>query len=546
MNYINYLNMQLPIKAKLFALYAIISTIILFFISPDSYTHDLFYTTDSATFFMCGKAWMNSLTPYVDFADSKGPLLWLIYGIGYTLSNYNYIGVFWLSCLLYTLIYWFVFQISNIFLKSYRLSFFCSLLMSLFFFNPWFHYEIRAEDWSLLFITITIYYTCSILYTENPNKKTINRTSFIQGLCLASVIFIKYSIGAMLGTISLYFLYYLIREKKNLIMPLLFYLFGMLAIILPFTVYFLLNNNFDHFINEYFINTFLTINDSNNLNVIVRELLSIFKPRISVLFSISLIGSIMISKKIKRYNHFFTFTFLSFFLLASHHAFYYYYGICFIFSLPFCIILCTLYKKNILTDFYKLTIKISLSLFCIIIVSNYTFNSGYLRPNLFFLNNDMKTDYYNITYLMSQIPNPSIIYYEGGERGYGVAAGSLPGSKYWIIQHGATEQMKNIQLSDIKNKKADFIIIDDLKPDIDYRKYILDSIGYIKSYSAISSNTYVYSKQNLKTIDDNKYLINKWDILLKKRIIEPFKNKGNNTKIRQTIKYPSYRYNKSH
>ena len=26
---------------------------------------------------------MNGLTPYVDFTDSKGPLLWLIYGIGY-------------------------------------------------------------------------------------------------------------------------------------------------------------------------------------------------------------------------------------------------------------------------------------------------------------------------------------------------------------------------------------------------------------------------------------------------------------------------------
>ena len=38
---------------------------------------------DSAWFFMCGKAVMNGLTPYVDFTDSKGPLLWLIYGIGY-------------------------------------------------------------------------------------------------------------------------------------------------------------------------------------------------------------------------------------------------------------------------------------------------------------------------------------------------------------------------------------------------------------------------------------------------------------------------------
>ena len=59
------------------------SFLILFIVSPDSYTHDLYSRCDSAWFFMCGKAWMNGLVPYVDFADSKGPLLWLIYGVGY-------------------------------------------------------------------------------------------------------------------------------------------------------------------------------------------------------------------------------------------------------------------------------------------------------------------------------------------------------------------------------------------------------------------------------------------------------------------------------
>ena len=29
---------------------------------------------------------MNGMVPYVDFTDSKGPSLWLIYGIGYLLS----------------------------------------------------------------------------------------------------------------------------------------------------------------------------------------------------------------------------------------------------------------------------------------------------------------------------------------------------------------------------------------------------------------------------------------------------------------------------
>jgi hypothetical protein len=48
---------------------------------------------------MCGKALLNGMVPYVDFSDSKGILLWFIYGIGYLIDNYSDVGVFWLACL---------------------------------------------------------------------------------------------------------------------------------------------------------------------------------------------------------------------------------------------------------------------------------------------------------------------------------------------------------------------------------------------------------------------------------------------------------------
>ena len=80
---------------------------ILFFVSPDSYTHDLFYRWDTAWFYTCGKAWVEGLKPYVDFADSKGPLLWFIHGIAYIISPYNYLGIFWLSTIAYTIIFYY-------------------------------------------------------------------------------------------------------------------------------------------------------------------------------------------------------------------------------------------------------------------------------------------------------------------------------------------------------------------------------------------------------------------------------------------------------
>ena len=65
-----------------FGYLALFAFIILLLVSPDSYTHDVYFRVDSGCFFTAGKAWMNGMVPYIDFADSKGPLLWLIYGVG--------------------------------------------------------------------------------------------------------------------------------------------------------------------------------------------------------------------------------------------------------------------------------------------------------------------------------------------------------------------------------------------------------------------------------------------------------------------------------
>ena len=106
--------------------------VIMLIISPDSYLHRLFIRDDSAIFFTSGKALMNGMTPYVDFADSKGPLLWLIYGIGYLLSHYDYTGVFWLSWLSYSITFIFIFKTSQLFLKDKQLAFISSVSMIMF------------------------------------------------------------------------------------------------------------------------------------------------------------------------------------------------------------------------------------------------------------------------------------------------------------------------------------------------------------------------------------------------------------------------------
>ena len=82
------------------------------FLSIDSYLYANNDHYDSAIFFMCGKALMNGYIPYEEFADSKGVLLWFIYGIAYLIDHYSYIGVYWLLCLFYWMTFWLNYKIA--------------------------------------------------------------------------------------------------------------------------------------------------------------------------------------------------------------------------------------------------------------------------------------------------------------------------------------------------------------------------------------------------------------------------------------------------
>ena len=133
------------------------SVAVLLLLSIDSPLHGVHGHNDSAWFFMCGKAVMNGLTPYVDFTDSKGPLLWLIYGIGYLLSPRNYVGVWILSCLAYAGTFYYNFRTAQLLLDDGRKALLVAMLMPLAYFLPWFHYEMRAEDFCNLPVSVSVY-----------------------------------------------------------------------------------------------------------------------------------------------------------------------------------------------------------------------------------------------------------------------------------------------------------------------------------------------------------------------------------------------------
>lgn len=440
---------------KIYILFALFCLLILFVISPDSYTHDSYNRVDSAWFFMCGKAWMNGMLPYIDFADSKGPLLWLIYGLGYLLSPLNYHGVFWISVIWYILIYIFTYKTALIFLQSHTKASLCTIIMTLSFFNPWFHQEMRAEDFCLLFHVISLYIVCKTIY--HPQKQyTMNKAFGVLGVCFTALLLIKFNIAAMQAIYVIYLYYYNCRTKHSPIMPILWGFTGIAVITLPFLFYMLWAGNFNAFVQEYFLNTLQTTTTGSTLHEYLSEWLTVMNsPSQLTLLTIIVIGSLYMSRILRNDKYFPLICSLFVFSLTIRHALWpYYFNSC---SYLVIWLICYMLLETTTAFTIKRCIVITMAVIVFCSVSN-LFNTSYYRP-VFFRHYKEKETFNKVSAIMSQVKNPTLINACCWEYGYGIGAHSLPGGKYWTLQNGATEEMIQEHRRDILSGKSNFLFV---------------------------------------------------------------------------------------
>lgn len=503
---------------KLFCFLFVLAFTVLFVCSPDSYTHDLFDHMDSAWFFMCGKAWMNGMIPYVDFTDSKGPLLWLVCGIGYMISPHNYIGVFWLSVFLYTGIFFCIYKIAGIFLKERWQQYLVVILMTSSYFTFFFHYEILSEDWNGGFVALAFYRICLLLYTDKGKElRPVNISSFLMGICLAGTLLIKFSATAMLGLSYFYVLYVLIREKRNIALAFLSFIGGFCIILLPMVIYLFAVGAYSSFVQEYFFNTVQTVSSSNRMATYFREwLIMTYEARYVLLFSISVIGALLMSRRVSKDKWFFLLAFFAFYSIAIHNTtpkHCHYLAICLFFPVWFIIGLIgdpALQSK-------RLWQKVAVVTCCFTLMAN-LFHWGYPVPNFFLHSNTKpKESYYHVVSIMSQVKSPRLICYKTRELGLGVPVGSLPATKYWAKQRGASKEMLQSQEEAVRSGKADFIITEES---------ILqegDSIIIASEYQHVCDYEYggvVYMIYSKRQIQDSSKLcrVSCLDVLFKKKV----------------------------
>lgn len=459
--------------------FTLLATLILLFISPDSYLNSLHGRVDSAWFFMCGKAWMNGLVPYVDFSDSKGPLLWLIYGIGYLLSHTDYLGVFWISCLWYALTFFFTFKTAQIFLPETRKSVFCTVLMALAYFNPWFHNEIRAEDFSMLFLVLSIYEMCQLVWGDSGKPW---RRYFTLGGCFAALLLIKFNIAAMQAILIICALFFS-QKTGPFWSRLLHCALGACAIVLPFLICFIIQGNLSAFITEYFLRTWETASISyvhQDANLFSRILLYLrewycvlAEPEIGSWLLLLVLGGLLFSRQLTIFRYLILVASLAVFALNIRHHILYYFTI----SSPFLLFLLISCINGTSLKRKRVAVPALLAAVAICVVSHVLLvNHGS------FLHRDSpeQEGYQRIADAISKTEHATIINAFNHETGVGTPGEALPAGKYWARQNGSTPEMDAEHLSLILSGKADFIYVREPSVALEHGLSIedIESAGY--------------------------------------------------------------------
>lgn len=264
-------------------------------VSWDSYLYDLWQHHDVIWFYLCGKAWMNGMTPYVDFADSKGPLLWLIYGIGYLLSPHDYTGLYWLSCVLYTFIFYQCYKCARLFVRDTRLALVAVLLSAVFFLSGLTHIEVRAEDYCYALMLPLFYRFLRYNVGREQGHRFVKSTVLLLGFALGATFLIKYSCTLMLAVFIPYWCLVVPRRAGYSPWKALGWcaLAGILTI-LPMIGWLAWKGCLDDFINEYFLNTFNTFDNMHGEEITIKQVLLMFLGKRVILFTLGVIASVVI------------------------------------------------------------------------------------------------------------------------------------------------------------------------------------------------------------------------------------------------------------
>ena len=385
----------------------------------------------------CNRRWLflRGLVPYVDFTDSKGPLLWLLHGLAYLLTPTSYVGVFLVVLPFYWVTVAFLYKTFHLFVRSNSHAFWLTLVLVPLLFLPTIHVETRCEDFALTFIVVGIYYTCRLLFLDNIRTADFRRTAFLLGVGMGATLLIKYSMSVIFAVPFLFTCYRAWQCRQNLWRLVAWTAAGALAMVLPFVIYFAIIGNLQAFVNEYFLRTFYTIGEIKQGHG-DRTNYWDYLPMVTYVAMLT-VCSLSAALWLKRFR---LFPFLAFLGFLLPHIFYvrlYYFNTChgfLVFGL-----LTTYFMVSQRKQWPKVKTALCILVLLATAIPYLYYNAHYTAG--YFYHPQRRGHGYQYAEQLLPKHKPTIVYWHCADVGIGLLTEALPYCKYYSQQVGVTPQM---------------------------------------------------------------------------------------------------------
>lgn len=453
------------------------SAFVLSWLSPDSFLmHEWGSRGDSSWFFTCGKAWMEGLTPYVDFTDSKGPVLWLVYGLAYLLTPTSYNGVLWMSVVALTVTLEFVWRTSRLF-AGHRTSLVAVVIMSLLVLLRPVHSETKAEDFCLPWISIGIYYTCLAL--QPASRVHLRRAAFWMGVGMAWCLLVKWNVFFMMGGMALVVVVKSFAHKRA--DAVLMGLLGMAVVCVPMAVWFAVAGDFSAFVQEYFVNTFVITDNGNGMGTWRSALAGQFADAYMVfrtlLIYAALAGVCLFCRRF-HFSWWLTVACVPFFLflLLKTNALHYCLTI-----MPFFTFFILVAARRCPHALRRVPAKAVVVMLSVVVLANIAVSVH--RENLRFTYNPYSVQWDAMQRVLTK-KQYSKIMFNVADNGAGLKSRALPACKYYAKQKAATADMTALRIEALRQRKPDFFAFI-MEPEAATRR-LLHACGYRQCFASVT------------------------------------------------------------
>lgn len=246
--------------------------------------------TDSSVFKTIALLMEDGLMPYRDSFDHKGPLLYILNWIGNNISYYK--GIWLIEFLFMTATFFIVYKIARL-SCNIRNSFVVMLVScSLLFY--YFEGGNLVEEYAMPFIAAAIYIFIDYLKNNRVSRKRI----LISGVALGATSLLRPNMIAIwcVFCIMIFGMSVIKHDWEQLRTFVIWFLTGVLLILLPFFVWLTINNTLEYFWNQYII--FNSAYASAEFIARLRTFLHFFNTTVFMLSFFSILYSCIIKREL--------------------------------------------------------------------------------------------------------------------------------------------------------------------------------------------------------------------------------------------------------